>query len=219
MDLHLTELFDVFSRQMIKEIVDFSKFSFPLKEKNNWSMYEVKKERNNELDPLEVLYLLKDKKIVDSLLRFPWEGYRHDTYSFIGNDFFVSGGAYGILEAYDYNTNLISRFVGHEGDMRSITTSANGNFMITSGTDMTMRLWPINKIGKNKGDVNSIYPVVSILLQKIMSGLFGTTKAILPPQKKEQNMWVIMLIRAKVKKPNFIRLINLILSITDEISF
>jgi len=63
MDLHLTELFDVFSRQMIKEIVDFSKFSFPLKEKNYWSMYEVKKERNNELDPLEVLYLLKDKKI------------------------------------------------------------------------------------------------------------------------------------------------------------
>ena len=63
MDLHLTEFFDVFSRQMIKEIVDFSKFSFPLKEKNNWSMYEVKKERNNELDPSEVLYLLKDKKI------------------------------------------------------------------------------------------------------------------------------------------------------------
>ena len=101
---------------------------------------------------------------MNSLLRFPWEGYRHDTYSFIGNDFFVSGGAYGILEAYDYNTNLISRFVGHEGDIRSITTSANGNFMITSGTDMTMRLWPINEIGKNKGDVNSIYPVVSIFI-------------------------------------------------------
>jgi len=159
-----TEMFDIFSRQMIKGIGDFSKFSFPLKEKNNWSMYEEEKERYNELDPSEVLYLLKDKKIVDSVLRYPWQGNRHDTYSFIGEDFFASGGSYGTLEAYDYKANLISRFVGHEGDVRSITTSANGNFMITSGTDMTIRVWPIDEIGKDKGDVNAIYPVASIFI-------------------------------------------------------
>lgn len=178
-----TELFDIFSRQMVNDVSDFSKFNFPLKEKNSWSMYEEEKERYNELDPSEVLYLLKDKKIVDSVLRYPWQGSRHDTYSFIGNDFFVSGGSYGTLEAYDYQANLISRFVGHEGDVRSITTSANGVFMITSGTDMTIRIWPIEKIGKSK-EVNSIYPMASIFIAENNEWVIWNTEGYFTSSKK-----------------------------------
>ena len=51
-----TEMFDIFSRQLVKGVSDFSKFKFPLKEKGNWSMYEKEKVRYNEMDPSEILY-------------------------------------------------------------------------------------------------------------------------------------------------------------------
>jgi WD40 repeat protein len=160
-----TEAFDIFSRQAMTTLPDFSKFSFPLKKLGEWSMNEEQQVRENENDPNEILYLNKEDKQMAAIPRYPWDGNRHDAYSFIGTDYLVSGGSYGILEAFDYTGKLKSRFVGHEGDIRTVTTSANGKFMVSSSTDMTIRIWPISEIGKGDGKTaNFIYPVASIFI-------------------------------------------------------
>ena len=161
-----TEAFDVFSRQMMNPAPDFSKFSFPLKKLGEWSLNEKPVVRDDENDPNEILYLKQGEKEVAKMPRYPWDGNRHDAYSFIGAEYLVSGGSYGILEAFDYKGKIRSRFVGHEGDIRTVTTSANGKFMVTCATDMTIRIWPIGEIGKGdgKGGPNFIYPVASAFI-------------------------------------------------------
>lgn len=144
------EVFDIFSRQLESDFSDFSKFNFPVQEKNGYKLYEKEFKRKTEWDPNEILYLTENNILLDSVLRYPWQGNRHDSYCFVKEKYFVSGGSYGTLEAFDFSGNLKSRFVGHDGDIRSITISANEKFLVSSGTDMTIRLWPMNEIGLGK---------------------------------------------------------------------
>jgi WD40 repeat protein/uncharacterized caspase-like protein len=154
------EVHDIFARQILPSVSSFEKFSYPIHEKETYHLKEKRIVRKTDYDPYEILYLYKNKKVVDSVPRHPWDGNRHDAYCFVGTDYFVSGGSYGILEAYNYKADLQSRFVGHDGDIRGITISSNGKFLVTASTDMTIRFWSIAEIGKKE----FIYPVASMFI-------------------------------------------------------
>ena len=153
-DAPYREVFNLFDRQIepIEKVKTI--FNYPVRESGQWSLYEKEPVRYSDWDPSEILYIIKNKQLKDSILRYPDDGNRFGTYSIVSDKYFVAGCDYGILEAYDFDGVLRSRFVGHEGAVRSATLSENGKFLITSGLDMTIRFWPVAEIGKGRQPQN-----------------------------------------------------------------
>jgi WD40 repeat protein len=89
-----------------------------------------------------ILDLTKDGKMIASIQRGSTDGYKHNTYSFTpdGKNI-LSGGAGGLLIAYDLNGQRIGEFIGHEGDIWALTPSPDGRYLISGSSDQTLRLW------------------------------------------------------------------------------
>ncbi|MEO9533624.1 MAG: caspase family protein [Crocinitomicaceae bacterium] len=159
------EMFDLFERQLVKGFSDFDSFNYPQRNKEGLRLFEYDYLRKSEYDPSQVLLIEKDGKIKDSIAFFPWDGYQFYAYSFVGEKYIVAAGSYGILQAYDLNGNIKSKFVGHEGGLRSVSVSEDGKFLVTSGVDMTVRFWKISEIGKMNGTKpNEIKPTASLFI-------------------------------------------------------
>ena len=159
------EMFDLFERELIKGFNVFDEFNYPERNKDGNRLFEYDYLRKSEYDPSQVLLIEKNGKIKDSIQFFPWDGHQFYSYSFVGDEFIVVAGSYGILQAYDLFGNIKSSFVGHEGGLRSVSVSENGKFLVTSGVDMTVRFWPINEIGTSKSTKpNVIKPIASFFI-------------------------------------------------------
>ena len=76
----------------------------------------------------------------------------------MNENYFVSGGGYGALHAYDFKGQLVSKLVGHEGDLRGLAVSEDGKFLVTGSQDQTIRLWKMDQIGSNA----LVYPTLSL---------------------------------------------------------
>lgn len=94
------------------------------------------------------LEIREGRKVLDTILREYWDGSRHNAYTLTDDGYIISGGSYGMLTAHDKNGVMVNRFVSHEGEIWSCRISNDGNNLVTCGTDRTIRIWPLDKIGK-----------------------------------------------------------------------
>ncbi|HCA82672.1 MAG TPA: hypothetical protein DEP18_02715 [Flavobacteriales bacterium] len=143
---HYTRQFDLVGRKDAK-IDSKTSWNRPLTQLEKYSL--VRARGGVEMEQLNSKLLIqRDRKIVDSIVREYWNGSRHNVFGFLPENWIVSGGSYGILSAYDLTGNEVSRFVGHEGDVWSLSVSADGKRMITASSDQTIRIWPLHEVGK-----------------------------------------------------------------------
>lgn len=87
-------------------------------------------------------------------------GSEHLVVTFIGDTLVASGAAYGRINIYDYEGKFKSTLIAHEGDIRGLAPSLDGNFLVSSSTDQTIRLWRMADIGTTE----VLYPVVSLFI-------------------------------------------------------
>jgi WD40 repeat protein/uncharacterized caspase-like protein len=161
-----TTIFDLFSRKVKTEDLNFLDFNYPERSHKGWSLRDYDYLRKDQNDPSAVLLIEDDQGVTnDSIVMYQWSGNSFYSYSFIKDDYIVVACSYGILQAHDKKGKQLTRFVGHEGGIRSVNVSSNGKFMITSGVDMTVRFWPLDEIGKMNGDKpNEVYPTASLFI-------------------------------------------------------
>ena len=148
-----TQVFDIFSRSF-KEEINEENFDYPILEDGGYSLESAYPVQMHEDDPNEYLYVKKERKYVDSIPRYYWDGYGHNAYTLTTTDYLITGGENGMLEAYNMETFFRGKFVGHEGGIRSITMTRDRKFVITGGLDMTIRVWRTSDIGLEKPNVN-----------------------------------------------------------------
>ena len=89
-----------------------------------------------------ILDISKDGRTVASIARDATNGYDHRSYSFTPDgETVISGGAGGMLTAYDRAGNKLGDFVGHEGVVWAVAPSPDGRFLVSGAADQTLRLW------------------------------------------------------------------------------
>ncbi|CAG5078190.1 caspase family protein [Parvicella tangerina] len=93
------------------------------------------------------LEIKEDRTVIDTILRQYWDGSRHNAYTFSDNGYIISGGSYGIITAHNREGVMTNRFVSHEGEIWSCRISNDGKNLVTCGTDKTIRIWPLDKLG------------------------------------------------------------------------
>ncbi len=93
------------------------------------------------------LQIRQGRTVLDTILREYWDGSRHNSFTFTNDGYIISGGSYGILTAHNSSGVMTNRFVSHEGEIWSCRLSNDGKNLITCGTDKTIRIWPLDKLG------------------------------------------------------------------------
>jgi WD40 repeat protein len=89
-----------------------------------------------------ILELKSNGQVKATIERGSSDGYQHRAYAFSPDgQMFVSGGANGILTAYDSSGKQLGFYVGHEGDIWAVTPSPDGRLLISGSGDQTVRLW------------------------------------------------------------------------------
>ena len=94
------------------------------------------------------LEIKKGNRALDTLERDEYNGSRHTAYTFTNENFIITGGDYGFLEAYDLKGQVVNRFIGHTDYMESAEISVDKKRLITSSADNTIRIWDLEKVGK-----------------------------------------------------------------------
>lgn len=94
------------------------------------------------------LEIREGRNVLDTILRDYWDGSRHNSFTITDEGYIISGGSYGILTAHDKNGVMLNRFVSHEGEIWSCRISNDGRNLVTCATDKTIRIWPLDKLGK-----------------------------------------------------------------------
>lgn len=94
------------------------------------------------------LEIKKGNKVLDTLKRDEYNGSRHTAYTFSLDNFIITGGDYGHLEAYNLKGQVVNRFIGHTDYMESAEISTDKKRLITSSGDNTIRIWNIENLGK-----------------------------------------------------------------------
>lgn len=142
-------VFDISQREQRK----YSKTdsgTYPIVSMNNYSLKVSK-----DLTELS----LKEENITKAKIKSDYtNGSAHMVVSFVNENYFVSGGGYGALHAYDFKGKLVSKLVGHEGDLRGLAVSEDGEFLVSGSQDQTIRLWKIDQLGNNP----IVYPTLSL---------------------------------------------------------
>lgn len=155
-----SDVFNLFSRRKEK-INTATGYNFPIQKKGSWSLSEFDYLRKTDWDPSYILKIKENEVLKAEIKRYPWDGNRHRSFSFVGDKYIVSGGDYGMLQAYDYNGNQVSQFVGHEDAISSVSISVDGKFLVSASYDNTIKLWPISEIGNSykTGEIESMWQV------------------------------------------------------------
>ena len=81
---------------------------------------------------------------------------------FTPDSLLVVSGSSGYLKAFDLNGKLVSNFLGHEDVVFSINISNDQKWIISGSHDQSIRLWDVDKIGKQA----EIYPAATCYFSK-----------------------------------------------------
>jgi WD40 repeat protein len=88
------------------------------------------------------LDISKGGQTIASINRDPKSGFGHLTYSFSPDGAnIISGGSSGVISAYGLDGAMLGNYVGHQGDVWSISPSPDGKLLVSGGYDQTVRLW------------------------------------------------------------------------------
>jgi hypothetical protein len=91
-----------------------------------------------------LLDMNRDGQTQVSIERGPTDGYQHRSYTFTPDGAtIISGGGNGNLTSYDLKGKPRGKFIGHEGDVWSVTPSPDGRLLVSGSADQTIRLWNI----------------------------------------------------------------------------
>lgn len=139
--------FDMFLREIKKKIQLPKNENRPQTQTDD--LYLTTSNGGNEIEEAtSVLEINKKKKILHTIQREWWDGSRHNCYSFTPNNYILSSGSYGMMYAYDTEGKEVSRFIGHTGDIWSISVAKDRNWIITSGSDQTIKIWDLNDVNR-----------------------------------------------------------------------
>lgn len=104
-----------------------------------------------------VLEVKNGNSIEAKIVKNSYDGLSHRCYSWYKN-FIVSGGSNGQLKVYNKKAEEIASLVGHTGEIWSI--AIDGDRLLSGGSDQTMILWDLSKIGSYK----TIEPLLNIFV-------------------------------------------------------
>lgn len=137
--------FDLF----LKDIAPYSQkpYTRPIFSKDNYSIKWCRTYNGSE-GVQAGLEIKNGSRVLDTIKRDEFTGDRHTAYTFTGDNFIVTGGDYGFLEAYDVNGDVYNRFVGHTDYIESVEISTDKRRLISSSADNTIRIWNIENLGK-----------------------------------------------------------------------
>ena len=137
--------FDLFLKSIVPATQN--KYNRPVTEQQDYSIKWCR--TYNGQDGLQAgLEIKKGNKVVDTLKRNSANGGRHNVYTFTPNNYIISGGNYGHLEAYGTDGKLYARFVGHTDLLNGLSVSSDGKRMISASGDNTIKIWNIENLGK-----------------------------------------------------------------------
>jgi WD40 repeat protein len=125
-------------------------------------------ERNSGTGYIDRLHVYRAnnaaRKHLATLKRDPHNGYRHSAYTVDSRaGFILSGGLNGYLELYTLTGRLAARLFGHEGEIKSVAISADGQWAVSGAVDQTLRLWRLDGADGQAG-VNTIVPTLSVFI-------------------------------------------------------
>ncbi|MCK9372879.1 MAG: PDZ domain-containing protein [Sulfuricurvum sp.] len=95
--------------------------------------------------------LLLPNKI--QIIRNSLTGFGHNTYG-KWDQYILSGGSDGILNAFDSKGNSIAHFIGHTGEVWNI--AIDGDRMISGSADKVLNLWNLNDIHKTDTIITTV---------------------------------------------------------------
>ncbi len=101
--------------------------------------YQLMPSRQYQRRTLAVLF---HGKPLTFITRGEADGYFHSTFTFTPDgETVISGGWAGVIIAYDLKGKILGRFIGHQGEIRSLAPSSDGRYLLSSSNDQTIRLW------------------------------------------------------------------------------
>jgi Caspase domain/WD domain, G-beta repeat len=104
--------------------------------------YALTHRKGGQYDYDAILDIKKDGQLLKSIERRSTDGYGHWTYSFTPDgQTILSGGANGVLTAYDLKGERIGNYVGHEQIVWAVTPAPDSRLLISGSADQTVRLW------------------------------------------------------------------------------
>lgn len=96
----------------------------------------------NTDDGSNVLTLQQKGATIATIRRDDTNGFRHNVWGFIpGSELFLSGGAKGVLRAYNLKGEEVAQLNGHQDEIWGIGVSADGKRLVSSSSDQTIRIW------------------------------------------------------------------------------
>lgn len=91
-----------------------------------------------------VLEVRRNGEVYGRVERTSSDGYRHRAYTLTPDGTqIISGGGNGVLAAYSLEGKKLGDFIGHEGEIWSLTVSADGKLLVSGSSDQTMKLWNV----------------------------------------------------------------------------
>tara|TARA_B100000508_G_scaffold48272_1_gene37529 strand:+ start:81612 stop:84797 length:3186 start_codon:yes stop_codon:yes gene_type:complete len=147
--------FDLFLKQF-KPADNKVKFARAYHKDDNYSLSTF--DEGNGVHRNSQLFISKQNKPSDTITREWWFGDRHNCFTLIPEEYIISGGAQGVMEAYNMKGFAVSNFVGHESDIWSIGFNTDTTVMVTCAADQTVRFWDLSEVGKKQSN----YPPYTI---------------------------------------------------------
>jgi WD40 repeat protein len=148
---------DTFS---VSEPSSFEGFERIKRSYKNFDLSYSKGKQNPRSDA--VLEIRKDLKIIASIEKKSYDGFRHASFGFTDKGVVISGGASGFLTAYSKDGRKLADFVGHTGELWTIATQKD--VLVSGGEDNLIKLWSLEGIDETLDTPKTVYPYLSIFV-------------------------------------------------------
>ncbi|SFC87063.1 caspase family protein [Spirosoma endophyticum] len=90
----------------------------------------------------KLLTLMHKGKAVATIRRDDTDGFRHNVWGFLPDGkLFLSGGAKGVLKAYNLKGQEVAQLRGHQDEIWGLGASADGKRLVSGSADQTIRIW------------------------------------------------------------------------------